>query len=416
MTKSIRYLLVTHIPFARNTKGEPVVDGLWARDLIELARASGPIRVIAPELNPTNPLETWGPSSAVMSESSGVSFRGFPTMNSARSWTIARRIRRILREEVRQADLVHTSNFFEPYSCLSYAHDLAVKLGKKTLFVVAEDFEDMLSWEWVRLSTGFERWRRKRVVSSLDRRARKCAGSASLTLLHTPAALKRFRLSARQSIMIRHPAHEKSQVISETALTERLSSLSNRQPLRLTTACRHSMLKGLDLLIRAVGLLKDRGIEVQLNLYGRGAETARLQQLAATLGVADRVHLPGSLAPGEALDCALRQSDLFVMPHRTTDFGRAFFDAMAAGLPVLAFRTPASATTIYEGMDGFLTPLDDVQGLAERIAALDQDRPSLSLAARGARKRALDNTRAEWFRIRATWTNALFAEDLDAAA
>ena len=56
------------------------------------------------------------------------------------------------------------------------------------------------------------------------------------------------------------------------------------------------------------------------------------------------VAMPGSLRAGEELDAALRASDLFVMPHRTTDFGRAFFDAMAAGLPVLAFRTPASAT------------------------------------------------------------------------
>ena len=104
------------------------------------------------------------------------------------------------------------------------------------------------------------------------------------------------------------------------------------------------------------------------------------------------------------------------MPHRTNDFGRAFFDAMTAGLPVLAFRTPASADTVYDGVDGFLSPLDDVQALAERIALVDRDRCVLSEVSRGARRRALDNTREEWFRLRAEWTQSLFEDDHCAAA
>jgi glycosyltransferase involved in cell wall biosynthesis len=125
--------------------------------------------------------------------------------------------------------------------------------------------------------------------------------------------------------------------------------------------------------------------------------------------------MPGSLRAGEELDAALRASDLFVMPHRTTDFGRAFFDAMAAGLPVLAFRTPASATTVYDGQDGFLAPLDDVQGLAERISWLHTERATLAAASRAARRRAIENTRSEWFRIRANWTLSLLNESAHAA-
>jgi glycosyltransferase involved in cell wall biosynthesis len=234
--------------------------------------------------------------------------------------------------------------------------------------------------------------------------------------LHTPAALDRYRLSAGRSVMIRQPGHEESEVIGASALEERLASLNRGRPLRLATACRHSALKGLDLLIGAIGLLAERGVHVQATLYGKGPDTANLQRLATQLGVADRVRFGGSLAAGEELDRALRNADLFMMPHRTTDFGRAFFDAMAAGLPVGAFRTAASTATVYEGRDGFLCPLDDVQGLAELIAALDRDRSALIAAARGARRRALENTRTEWFRMRAAWTLSLFPEDANAAA
>jgi glycosyltransferase involved in cell wall biosynthesis len=215
--------------------------------------------------------------------------------------------------------------------------------------------------------------------------------------------------------MIRQPGHEAKQVIGPEVLESRLAGLTPPRPLRLATACRHVDLKGLDLLIRAVALLRQRGVSVEVSLYGGGPRTASLRALAATLGVEDRIEFPGPLAAGEELDLALRKSDLFLMPHRTSDFGRAFFDAMAAGLPVLAFRTPASVDTVYEGLDGFLSPLDDVQGLAERIAFLEKNRSMLAAASRGARQRAMENTRSEWFRLRAQWTLSMMNEGAHAA-
>lgn len=411
-----RYLLVTHIPFAYDDQGCPMVDGLWARDLIGLAQSTGPIHVAAPHMASVAELRGWGPNVVPLPPSTGVTFRGFPPVNSwhdALQWP---KIRRVLDEEVRKADLVHTSNLFPPYLGLAYAHDLAVRLGKRTLFVIAEDFHDMLSWEWVRPSRGLARWKREWTLRSLDRRVRRSAGSASLTLMHTPASVERYRLSAACSYAIRQPGHELGQVITEEELESRLASLHTGRTLNLVAACRHSQLKGLDLLVQSIALLVRRGVPVRAKFYGQGPETQGLRRLASTLGIEAHVEFPGALPAGPALDAALRSADLFLMPHRTNDFGRAFFDAMAAGLPVLAFRTPASADTVYDGIDGFLAPLDDVQALAERIALLDRERIRLAEVSRGARRRALDNTREEWFRLRAEWVRSLFEEDRRAAA
>ena len=391
-----------------------MLDALWARDLIGLAKAVGPVRVAAPQVA-TSVLTTWGPNATTLPESAGVDFRGFAPVRGKRDFWRWFSIRAILRDEVRNAKIVHTSNLFPPYLGLSYAHDLAVRLGKRAVFVIAEDFRDMLAWEWVRPSRGIERWRRERAVNAIDNRVRRSAATADLTLLHTPAAVERYRLCARQSVAIRQPGHEAEQVISSPSLERRLESLGEKRPLHVVSACRHAGLKGLDLLLRAIGLLRDRGIDVVATLYGQGPETAALRNLADQLGIGARVSLPGALAAGEELDAALQRADLFVMPHRSTDFGRAFFDAMAAGLPVVAFRTPASAETVYDGLDGFLTPLDDVQGLAERIACLHRNREMLADAARAARTRALENTRSEWFRIRAQWTLPVFEGDTHAA-
>ncbi len=404
-------MLVTHIPFARSQDGTPLVDALWARDLMGLRASAGPIRVAAPEYSDIAAMGTWGPGLVELRPESGIEFAGFAPVRSRRDLWKWPSIRAVLRREVEACDLVHTSNFFPPYLGLNYAHDLAVTLGKRTLFVIAEDFTDMLSWEWIRTApTAFQRWRRERGLRKIDARVRRSAASAGLTFLHTPAAVERYRLAARNSVAIRQPGHETSDILSNTLLEQRLASLTSGRPLRIVCAARHSGLKGLDLLIDACALLQQRGIPVEADLYGQGPDTDALRARISARGLQGKVRLPGSIAPGPALYTALSAGDLFLMPHRTTDFGRAFFDAMAAALPVLAFRTPASTDTVYDGIDGFLSPLDDVQGLAERIGYLATDRETLARASRAARRRALENTRQTWYALRAAWTNNLLNE------
>jgi hypothetical protein len=159
--QALRYLLVSHIPFMRTGEAEIVLDHLWARDLEGLSASIGPVRIIAPELPLHETLGSWGPTSTTISSKGRLSFVGLPAITSRRDGWQWPRIRSILRAEVNQADLVHSSNLFPPYVGLWYAHDWATRLGKKTIFVIAEDFYDMLAWEWVRLgATGIERWRR----------------------------------------------------------------------------------------------------------------------------------------------------------------------------------------------------------------------------------------------------------------
>jgi glycosyltransferase involved in cell wall biosynthesis len=411
-----RYLLVTHIPFMRNPDGSVALDGLWARDLEGIAASGWKLRVCAPQLAPDDRLATWGPTAQTIPADSAIQFVGFPAISrrlDAWKWP---QVRAVLRREVQQADLVHTSNFFAPYVGLSYAHDLAVKGGKKTVFIVAEDFHDMLDWELVRMAKDrFERARRARQLAALDRRVRASAATASLTFMHTPAAVSRYRLSARNGLAIRQPGHETQDVISEADFHRKSVEIRAGAPLLLIAACRHKWLKGLDLLLWSIHLLRSRGVCVRAILYGAGEQTGELKALTRHLELEDQIQFPGSLPPGPAVYSAIARGHIFVMPHRTTDFGRAFFDAMAGATPVLAFRTPASSDTVRDGIDGLLAPCDDIEGYAAAIERLHHDRRLLIRCSCAARNRALRNTRSEWFRIRALWTRSLFdQEGLDA--
>jgi glycosyltransferase involved in cell wall biosynthesis len=411
--RKLKYLLVTHIPFARKANGDVVLDGLWARDLEGIAQSGWRLRVCAPELKSESAIQTWGPSAATLPANGPIAFTGFPSVTrriDAWKWPV---IRSVLAKEVRNTDIVHTSNLFAPYVPLSYAHDFAVRLGKKTIYVIAEDFHDMLDWEFVRAgSSPREIERRMRHVAMLDERARRSASTASLTFLHTPAAVTRYRLAARNGVAIRQPGHEEADVISREDLREKCRSLEFGAPLVIVAACRHKGLKGLDLLIWAIHRLAERGLRVEARLYGGGEQNPELKQLVTRLELENQVTFPGTLPPGPDVYRAISAGHIFAMPHRTTDFGRAFYDAMAGAAPVLAFRTEASTETVRHEVDGLLTPLDDIEGLAAGIQRLHCDRPLLVRCARAARERALANTRSSWYQLRADLTRSLFPEEV----
>jgi glycosyltransferase involved in cell wall biosynthesis len=72
-----------------------------------------------------------------------------------------------------------------------------------------------------------------------------------------------------------------------------------------------------------------------LALAGQGAERADLSALAASLGVADRVHFIGELPP-DRIGVFLRSLDVFVFPSLAETFGLAPVEAAQAGVPVVA--------------------------------------------------------------------------------
>jgi glycosyltransferase involved in cell wall biosynthesis len=385
------------------------MDRLWAEDLKGLVASVGPVTVAAPELPRVEDIQGWGPATDSLSKANGFEFLGLPIHGGRTDLTFARRVRTALRPAVLESDLIHSSNFFPPYTPLWFGHDLAVELNKKTLFVVAEDFYDMLNWEWVRTEkNSLQKLRRRRTLNMLDREVRKRVANASLSFLHTPAAVARYREYAANAVHIRQPVHEKEDVIDCESFRTKCVELRSNAPLRLMNASRMESLKGIDFIIRAVSILKQRNISVHATLYGKGSKFESFKLLAQKLGVTDRVEFPGTVSPGPELRSAFSSAHLFLMPHLTTDFGRAFFDAMAGGLPVIAFRSAASQDTVRHQVDGLITPNADAEGLADGIAQFHKDREFLIRAAEAARERALLNTKSVWNSMRAQMIRELF--------
>jgi hypothetical protein len=129
----MRYLLVTHIPFARQGTSA-VMDRLWAEDLRGLAVSIGPVTIAAPLFAKVEDIQGWGPATDSLSKADGFEFLGLPIHGGRTDLTFARRVRAILRPAVIDNDLIHSSNFFPPYTPLWFGHDLAINVYVSGMF------------------------------------------------------------------------------------------------------------------------------------------------------------------------------------------------------------------------------------------------------------------------------------------
>jgi glycosyltransferase involved in cell wall biosynthesis len=93
--------------------------------------------------------------------------------------------------------------------------------------------------------------------------------------------------------------------------------------------------KAPDVLIDAVALCVQEGLDLELVLVGDGKHRVELEAQAAAQGLGERVHFTGQLPSGDAVRAQLDRADVFVLPSYQEGLPRAMIEAMARGLPCI---------------------------------------------------------------------------------
>jgi D-inositol-3-phosphate glycosyltransferase len=135
-------------------------------------------------------------------------------------------------------------------------------------------------------------------------------------------------------------------------------------------------LKGVEIAIRALGLLRDRQHDdVRLLILGEDShegeesEKARLKAIASEVGVRDRVDFVGSVAHHE-LPYFYAAADVCVMPSYSESFGLVALEAQACGCPVVASGVSGLRSVVRDEVSGYLIDEHDPAAYAERIGRL----------------------------------------------
>jgi len=188
---------------------------------------------------------------------------------------------------------------------------------------------------------------------------------------------------------------------------------------------RIEQIKGIDVLLRALGLLFQRHPDLRSDvclLVVGGAldpgddapETEKILELRRLVHehrMEANVAFVGS-RDQEQLALYYAAADVCAVPSLTESFGLVALEAMACGTPVVGTRVGGLQTLIEDGESGLLVPAGDDTALAEAIHAVLTDHRLRTHLSHGARERA---ERFTWSRVGQRMTE-LYDKVLAAAA
>ncbi|GAB4264999.1 glycosyltransferase [Deferrisoma sp.] len=150
--------------------------------------------------------------------------------------------------------------------------------------------------------------------------------------------------------------------------------------------------KGHEHFLRAARKITDENPEARFLVVGDGGRRPHLEALAADLGLGDRVIFTGHL---DNVAPALGAMDVFLFTSLPEHDGRiqdglpgVVIEALAAGVPVVAFDLPMVVEIMGRGPCGVRVPDGDVDALVREVCSFLQDSQALVSAREDALSRA----------------------------
>jgi glycosyltransferase involved in cell wall biosynthesis len=151
--------------------------------------------------------------------------------------------------------------------------------------------------------------------------------------------------------LFNHSPKKYTKVVSEKVIITAVGSLSH-------------MTKSPDIVLKAMKMLKEKGVNFHLIWLGGGIYKQPMVEYADELGLSTVVDFLGNVPGGERVRNELKKSDLFIHASRAEGLPRAVIEAMSVGLPCIG----TAVNGIPELLDKVaLIPPRDANALANKI-------------------------------------------------
>ncbi|EAT16162.1 glycosyltransferase [Desulfuromonas acetoxidans] len=221
------------------------------------------------------------------------------------------------------------------------------------------------------------------ILTWVNRASRKCPSTSAVVVgrLGGYYDITNYRkcdhLIVNTPDLVRHvtrhdwPQHDVSMIsnfgelLESLDVPESLPSIPDGHRVLLSLGRLHEK-KAQDVLIRALPDIP----QATLLIAGDGELKSSLVDLAASLGVADRVHLLGLRKDVRAL---FALADICVFPSRFEPLGNVVLEAWATGTPIVAAASQGPSWLIEDGCNGLLFDVDNVIQCAAQVNRLLAD-------------------------------------------
>ncbi|RZL37555.1 MAG: glycosyltransferase [Rubrivivax sp.] len=207
----------------------------------------------------------------------------------------------------------------------------------------------------------------------------------SRRLAEKSAALVGVSEGVRQSLLAQGLPAGKTIAIPNGINLSRFPAPSGQREPGLVMSARFARQKDHATLLHALALLAAEGLKPRLQLAGLGPLKARMQALAARLGVAGQVDFLGQHGDVPGL---LRSQAIFVLATHFEGMPLALVEAMAAGCACIASDVVGVRGVLEQGVTGLLVPEGDAPALAAAMARLLREPVLVARLGAAARERA----------------------------
>lgn len=170
---------------------------------------------------------------------------------------------------------------------------------------------------------------------------------------------------------------------------------------RIITLGRLDVQKGYDLLIDAWKIVNEKHADWHLDIYGDGDEKKKLMSQQEHLHLNTSISIHGFIYN---INEELQKSDFFVLSSRNEGFGLVLIEAMANGIPCVAFNCHQGPSDIIKDRkDGLLVEDGNINDLADKICYMIENediRRNMGIKARENVKRYLpDYVMPMWIQL-----------------
>jgi glycosyltransferase involved in cell wall biosynthesis len=340
----------------------------------------------------------------------------FPWRSSRKEFTLgAPRMTAKLLGLVRDAALVHSHLSYDLWRPVELTATLAAAAMKKRVIAIT----DMDNRRDAEMNRRLGRWSTRSYLFARyfydplrDVQQRAYVKLCDLVLFKEPQQVADYGRGAPHVRLFLDPNFTRDQIAPPEVIEEKARRLADPSaPLRVLYFGRLVSYKGVDRMIEAVAIAHAAGARLTFDVMGAGDDEARLRSLVRARGIEDIVRWIEPRPYGPSFFQVLRERDLLLACPLAADTPRSTWDALASGMPILAFATP-----FYSGIGALtgavdLVPWPEVAPLAARLAELAADKTALIARMKSGVEAAQANCGEDWLRRRVAWLDELFRSE-----
>lgn len=165
---------------------------------------------------------------------------------------------------------------------------------------------------------------------------------------------------------------------------------SKKQNVVILSAGNLIRIKGIDLNIKAINIVKNKYSNIKYKIIGEGSQKHEFMKLVKKLNLENNVEFLGRLNHEEVIK-HMMECDIFSMPSYIEAFGMVYIEAMALGKPVIAVEGQGIADVIINRESGYLVKEKDVEDLANTLDYIISNMDKAKKVGEEGQKRVVNN-------------------------